>query len=102
MTLYAASDDEAVPVSGVAFGGVGVYPRQGLVAGRFVLRRAERRVSIVTRSVSEGSCLDSLVDAQRDNWWAERGSIRWLWDEDDIEGAIRYVTEGQDRRPNDH
>ncbi len=44
-------------------------------------------------------CLKEQFDAQRDNWWADRGSIRWLWDEDDLEGAIGYVTEGQDRRP---
>jgi len=45
-------------------------------------------------------CLKMQFDAQRENWWAERGSIRWLWGEDDLEGAIRYVTEAQDRRPN--
>jgi REP element-mobilizing transposase RayT len=37
-------------------------------------------------------------DARRDEWWAERGSIRFLWDERGLEGAIVYVTEGQDRR----
>jgi REP element-mobilizing transposase RayT len=38
-------------------------------------------------------------DPNRDNWWAERGSIRFLYDEDRLEAAILYVTEGQDRKP---
>jgi REP element-mobilizing transposase RayT len=37
-------------------------------------------------------------DSDRLQWWAERGSIRWLWTEQDLEAAIRYVTEGQDRK----
>lgn len=36
-------------------------------------------------------------DADRENWWAERGSIRWLWKEDDLAAAIQYVTEGQEK-----
>jgi REP element-mobilizing transposase RayT len=35
-------------------------------------------------------------DAERENWWAERGSIRFLYDETSVEAAIQYVTEGQD------
>ena len=38
-------------------------------------------------------------DAKRENWWAERGSIRHLYDETSLEAAILYVTEGQDRFP---
>jgi hypothetical protein len=45
---------------------------------------------IVTRSVSE---------AGRENWWAERGSIRYLWDESSLHAAIEYVMDGQDRFP---
>ena len=41
-------------------------------------------------------CLKQQFDAQRENWWAERGSIRFLYDEDGLEAAILYVTEGQD------
>jgi REP element-mobilizing transposase RayT len=33
---------------------------------------------------------------ERANWWAERGSIRFLYDESSLEAAILYVTEGQD------
>jgi hypothetical protein len=31
----------------------------------------------------------------RENWWAERGSRRYLGDEQSLEAAIRYVLEGQ-------
>ncbi len=34
-------------------------------------------------------------DCGRVNWWAERGSIRFLNDEESLESAIRYVMDGQ-------
>ena len=37
--------------------------------------------------------------AVRENWWAERGSKRFLTDEASLEAAIVYVRDGQDRRP---
>ncbi len=40
----------------------------------------------------------SGYDAERNNWWTERGSIRFLYDESGLDGAIFYVTEGQDIR----
>jgi REP element-mobilizing transposase RayT len=48
-------------------------------------------------------CLKSLAhasgyDADRENWWAERGSIRFLYNEVGIEAAILYVKDGQDQR----
>jgi len=33
----------------------------------------------------------------RENWWAERGSRRWINDEISLEAAILYVKEAQDR-----
>ena len=44
------------------------------------------------------SCLAhaSGYDATRENWWAERGSIRFLYDELSLDAAILYVAEGQD------
>jgi REP element-mobilizing transposase RayT len=33
----------------------------------------------------------------RENWWAERGSQRYINDEDSLEAAILYVRDGQDR-----
>ena len=32
----------------------------------------------------------------RENWWAERGSIRYLNSDDDLEAATLYVRDGQD------
>ncbi len=42
-------------------------------------------------------CLKDRFDSLRENWWGERGSIRFLFDEESLEAAIRYVEEGQDR-----
>lgn len=44
-------------------------------------------------------CLKQQSDAERENWWAERGSIRFLYDMDDLEASVTYVTEGQDQKP---
>ncbi len=38
-------------------------------------------------------------DPRRENGWVERGSIRFVYDEDRLEAVILYVTQGQDRRP---
>lgn len=40
--------------------------------------------------------LKNKFDRNRENWWAERGSIRYLNSDDDLHGAIVYVREGQD------
>ncbi len=37
-------------------------------------------------------------DRGRKNWWAERGSIRFLFDEDRLDKAIEYVNEAQDKK----
>lgn len=44
-------------------------------------------------------CLKQQFDGGRDNWWAERRSIRFLFDTDSLDLAIKYVTDGQDRKP---
>jgi REP element-mobilizing transposase RayT len=46
--------------------------------------------------------LKKNFDNTRENWWAERGSIRWLNSEGDLEGATVYVRDGQDRKPSRH
>lgn len=40
--------------------------------------------------------LREQYDRRRENWWAERGSIRYLNHEDHLEAAIQYVRDGQD------
>jgi hypothetical protein len=56
------------------------------------LREQEQRNTNPTRQ--RGS-----EDAVRENWWAERGSKRYINDEASLEAAIVYVREGQDCKP---
>lgn len=44
-------------------------------------------------------CLKNRFDPGREQWWAERGSIRYLNDETSLEAAINYVLDGQDHKP---
>ena len=44
-------------------------------------------------------CLKQRFDSDRDRWWSERGSMRYLNDEESLEAAIVYVLDGQDRKP---
>ncbi len=39
-----------------------------------------------------------LFDATCENWWAERGSIRYVWNEDSLTTVIAYVLDTQDRK----
>ena len=32
-------------------------------------------------------------------WWAERGSIRWVFDDGGLDQVIRYTLDGQDWKP---
>jgi hypothetical protein len=38
---------------------------------------------------------------KQENWWAERGSIRYVWTEDSLAKVIEYVTVAQDRKGRD-
>jgi REP element-mobilizing transposase RayT len=40
--------------------------------------------------------LKKKFDSSRENWWADRGSIRYLNSDDDLHAATCYVREGQD------
>ena len=37
-------------------------------------------------------------NSDRENWWAERGSIRWVFTEEGLDRVIAYVNEAQDRK----
>ncbi|MEZ6115274.1 MAG: transposase [Pirellulaceae bacterium] len=37
-------------------------------------------------------------DSHRSEWWTERGSVRWIFDDDSLDRAIYYVNEAQDRK----
>src|SRR5262245_17992036 len=43
----------------------------------------------------ERSRLGRAATAVRENWWTERGSDRWIGDEESLEAAIFYVRDGQ-------
>ncbi len=45
-------------------------------------------------------CLKNGFNPKRENWWAERGSIRYLNDEASLEAATIYVLDGQDQNTN--
>lgn len=42
--------------------------------------------------------LRESFDPDRTNWWAERGSIRFVNSDESLEAAVIYVLEGQDRK----
>jgi REP element-mobilizing transposase RayT len=42
--------------------------------------------------------LKTAFGTERENWWAERGSIHYLNSDDDLEAAILYVRDGQERK----
>ncbi len=57
-----------------------------------------RRLKELEAKRHEGTgCAASII---RENWWAERGSQRFINDEDSLEAAILYVRDGQDNREN--
>ena len=50
-----------------------------------------------TRRLKEDEVAQGVLPEQvRENWWAERGSGRYLNDELSLEAAVIYVLEGQD------
>ncbi len=38
---------------------------------------------------------------ERENWWSERGCVRYVWTEESLETVMRYVNEAQDRKDRD-
>ena len=51
------------------------------------------------RQLTEGRMMDHATI--RENWWAERGSQRFINDEESLEAANLYVRDGQDK-PREH
>ena len=51
--------------------------------------------------MTEDACrLEDSIEGEariRENWWAERGSQRFIYDSESLEDAILYVRDGQDR-----
>ena len=42
--------------------------------------------------------LKATSQSSRANWWAERGSVRWVFTEEELERVIEYVNDSQDRK----
>jgi REP element-mobilizing transposase RayT len=50
-----------------------------------------------TRRLKEQQAAAGVPVAElRENWWTERGSIRWIFQESDLATAIEYVLDHQD------
>ena len=45
--------------------------------------------------------LKEMFDPDRGKWWAERGSIRFLFDDESLERAVLYTLVAQDRKDRD-
>ncbi len=45
-----------------------------------------------TRKLKEDS-----LPVETENWWAERGSIRWVFNDEGLRSVINYTINGQDR-----
>jgi REP element-mobilizing transposase RayT len=58
---------------------------------------ATRRLKELESKRRQARGLGADTGPMRENWWAERGSRRFLNDEESLEGAILYVRDGQDR-----
>ena len=52
-----------------------------------------------SRRLSEQQTRNGIpIGQRRTKWWADRGSIRWIFDEANLGAAIAYVLEHQDNR----
>lgn len=49
-----------------------------------------------TRKLKEAKGREPSGTSPRENWWTRKGSVRYLFDEDSLEAAIRYTLEAQD------
>jgi hypothetical protein len=58
--------------------------------------RAQLKAWCTRRLNEQQADLRVPVEERRSNWWAERGSIRWIYRESDLAAAIDYVLDQQD------
>ncbi|MGY8767007.1 MAG: transposase [Pirellulales bacterium] len=45
--------------------------------------------------------LKELSKNKREHWWAERGSQRYIYDEESLATVVKYVSEAQERKDRD-
>jgi REP element-mobilizing transposase RayT len=46
--------------------------------------------------------LKQEIDSTREKWWAERGSVRYIWDQESLDRVLLYVLESQQLKHLDH
>jgi REP element-mobilizing transposase RayT len=44
---------------------------------------------------------EDALPANTENWWSERGSIRWVFDAEGLDQVVRYTLDAQDLKPNE-
>jgi REP element-mobilizing transposase RayT len=54
-----------------------------------------------TRRLKEQATARVHRTRERANWWTQRGSRRWINDNQSLESAITYVLEAQDKKRSD-
>ena len=72
-------------------------PRRGYRGRRQPQENSHGPESLVNPRILKERC-----DTRRENWWAERGSIRYLNTDNELEAAILYVRDGQDANRYSH
>jgi hypothetical protein len=60
-----------------------------------------RRLKQLEAKRLAGTGSNAIAARVRENWWAERGSDRFINDEKVLDGATQYVQDGQDQ-PDKH
>jgi REP element-mobilizing transposase RayT len=64
--------------------------------------RADIKAWSTRRLKEQSACNQAKPEASarapRENWWAERGSIRWIFDDEALETVVLYATAAQDRK----
>ena len=63
--------------------------------------KEQQRATITARRASEGTDSSNPAIVIRENWWTEKGSQRYILDEESLEAVIIYVLEAQDRMGRD-
>ena len=41
---------------------------------------------------------EDALSKKSQNWWADRGSIRWVFDDEGLDQVVTYTLEGQDKK----
>ncbi|WP_231603026.1 transposase [Neorhodopirellula pilleata] len=56
-----------------------------------------KKVRVDLKAYATRKLKQASKQPKRENWWAERGSIRWVWDQDSLTQVIYYTKDAQDK-----